>query len=311
LVSITERFVLLLHRENPRKRKDTNPDVRISAAASMSKLGDVRGQEALISEIQPLKMDDSASPAEELRRMARDAARARAALKLGMTETAESAEALRAALADASGVVRDAAAIALAKLGQGASTQFTEALKDSDESVRASAARSLGLIGRDGLDGLKKALSSDVSVSVRAEAATALGSFSDGASLALLITALSDKSGRVRLSATRALARRGEPNSTVALKKLLDQSPSPEISLIAMSALSSRGEDVDITLAELTLGQKDPELKQLAVNLLSNSHRPQSQELLVRTMRDESAPRASALAAQALVALMRKAATTQ
>ena len=286
---------------------DNNADVRINAAVSLQKLGDVQGLVSLIDETKPIMSGRASTPAEELHRMARDAARARATLKLGEAGRESALEALRTALADPAGEVRDAAAVALARLGQGDSKQFVTALKDPDEGVRASAAHSLGLIGRDGLEGLKKALSSDAAVSVRAEAAAALGSFSDEASTGLLAAALADKSGRVRLAAARALSRRDEPASTAALKKLADQAPPAELALVAAAALAARGEKADLGLAELTLSQKDPELKALAVAVLGASKMPEARILLAGVMRDDSEPRVRVQAAAAVIAQLRRA----
>jgi HEAT repeat protein len=280
---------------------DGNADVRIAAAASLLELGDIQGLVALIDETKSAKTGPSASPADELRRMARDAARARATLKLGETGKDAAVMALRTALRDPEGEVRDSAAIALARLGQGDSAQFVEALKDSDEGVRAAGAHSLGLIGRDGLEGLKKALSDDPSVSVRAEAAFALGSFDDAASVGLLAAALADKSGRVRLAAAKALARRAGPESTAALKKLADQSPAPELALVAAAALAARGIDADLGVLELTLSQKDPELRILAVDALAASRPPAAADLLAAAMRGDADPRVRVRAAAAMV----------
>jgi HEAT repeat protein len=290
-----------------RALEDKNADVRIAAAASLVTLGDDAGVKTLIDETKPLKSGPSASPADELRRMARDAARARAALKLGEAGGDAAIEALKTALVDPAGEVRDAAAIALARLGQRDSAQFLTALKDADEDVRASAIHALGLIGRDGLDGLKRALSGENSISVRAEAATALGSFADSASVGLLAKALADKSLRVRLAAARALARRDQPESTAALQKLFDQSPPPELALVALQAIVKRGEDADLSLPELTLAQKDPDLKALAVAALGASRKPQARDLLAAAMRRDPEPRVRALAAAALIASLRAA----
>ncbi len=288
---------------------DDNPDVRIAAASSLLKLGDVQGLLALIDETKAIKIGASSSPAEELRRMARDAARARAALKLGETGKESAVDALKIALGDAAGEVRDAAAVALARLGRGDSAQFLDALKDPDEATRASAARSLGLIGREGLEPLKKALAGDASAAVRAEAAAALGAFADPASAGLLAAALSDKSGRVRLAAARALARRDGSVSTAALKTLADTAPPAELGLVAAAALARRGEPADLGLAELTLGQKDPELKTLAVDALAGSDKPEARELLVRAMREDPAARVRVRAAAALIDRIRHGST--
>ena len=238
--------------------------------------------------------------------MARDAARARAVLKLGLVAGDNARAALVSAHQDPEGVVRDAAAIALARLGVAdAAAPFLSASTDADEAVRASAARSLGLIGREGRDLLGKLASSDTAVSVRAEACAALGSFTDPASAALLAAALKDKSGRVRLSAARALAHRVEPKSTAALKALLDKAPPPELALIALAGLADRGEEVDLGLADLTLGQDDPELKSIAVRVLVNARRPEALELLLKAMRSDASRRVRVEAAAAIIVRLR------
>jgi len=285
---------------------DNNADVRIAAAGSLLELGDVQGLIALIDETKPIMSGRASSPADELRRMARDSARARAALKLGEVGKGSAVEPLRSVLADPAGEVRHAAAVALARLGQGDSTQFLDAMKDPDEGVRASAAHELGLIGRDGLVALRNAAATDASASVRAEAAFALGSFSDAGSLQILTRALGDKSGHVRLEAAKALAKRREPESTAALKKLAAQDPPPELALVVAAALVARGEDADLGLAELTLEQRDPDLKSLAIAARSASKKPVARDLIAGAMRNDPDPRVRVQAAAALIGQLRR-----
>ena len=72
--------------------------------------------------------------------MARDAARARAVLRLGELAGNNARAAILTAHEDPQGEVRDAAAIALARLGDAnASAPFLSAIADTDEAVRASA----------------------------------------------------------------------------------------------------------------------------------------------------------------------------
>ncbi|MCM2305358.1 MAG: HEAT repeat domain-containing protein, partial [Elusimicrobia bacterium] len=121
---------------------DANPDVRISAAASLYRLGEVDGLTNLIDETKTAGGAPPTTPAQELRRMARDAARARAVLRLGEIAGENARAAIESAHKDPEGEVRDAAAIALARLGSaGASAPFLSAIADPDEAVRASAAR--------------------------------------------------------------------------------------------------------------------------------------------------------------------------
>ena len=287
---------------------DGNPDVRIAAAASLYKLGEVDGLTNLIDETKTSGGAPPTTPAQELRRMARDAARARAVLKLGDIAGENARAAIDSAHKDPEGEVRDAAAIALARLGDaGTSAPFLSAITDPDEAVRASAAHSLGLIGREGRDTLVKLAGSDPAVSVRAEACGALGAFNDPASAAALAAALKDKSGRVRLAAARALARRVEPDSTAALKALLEKSPQAELALTVEAGLAERGEDTDINLADLTLGQGDPELKTLAVRVLAATRKNEALELLAKAMHSDSSRRIRAEAAAAIIVRLRRA----
>ena len=286
---------------------DTNPDVRISAAASLYKLGEVDGLTNLIDETKTSGGAPPTTPAQELRRMARDAARARAVLKLGEIAGENARSAINTAQNDPAGEVRDAAAIALSRLGvTDASAPFLSAIADADEYVRASAARSLGLIGQGGREILAKLATSDVSVSVRAEACAALGSFTGPSDIAVLVSALKEKSGRVKLAAARALARRVEADSTAILKALLEKSPRPELGLIAQAGLAERGEEVELGLSDLTLAQGDPELKSLAVRVLGAARRPEALDLLSKAMRTDPSHRIRVEAASAIIARLKR-----
>ncbi len=291
------------------KRAITDPsaDVRIAGAASLYKLGEIDGLTTLIDETKTMGGAPPTTPAQELRRMAKDAARARAVLKLAEVAGETARPTIDAARNDPAGEVRDAAAIALARLGaEGASAPFLEALSDPDEYVRSSAARSLGQIGRDGREDLARLAAVDVSSAVRAEACAALGGWNDAATVLVLSSALKDKSGRVRLSAARSLAKRPQPESTAALQALLERAPQAEIALVAQAGLAERGEDVDVSLADLTLGQRDPELKSLAVRVLGAAKRPEALELLAKALRTDPSRRVRAEAAAAIVARLRR-----
>mgnify|MGYP001599061516 CR=1 FL=1 len=287
---------------------DSNSDVRIAAAASMHRLGDIQGLLKLIDETKvAANAAAPTTPAQELKRMARDAARVRAVLKLGEVAGEGARAALNASHADSEGEVRDAASIALARLGAAdVSAPFLAAIKDPDEYVRASAASSLGLIGRDGRETLGRLAATDASVSVRAESCSALASFSDPAAAAILTAALKDKSARVRIAAVRALAKRNDPPSTVALKTLLEKAPPAELALIATAGLAERGEAVDLGLLDLTLGQGDPELKSLAVRALTAAKRPEALDLLARALRADASRRIRVEAAAAVITRLRR-----
>lgn len=286
--------------------KDANPDARAAAAAALHKLGDVRGLTALIDETKPLAWGEARTPAEQLRRMAKDAARARAVLRLGEVAGAAAEEALESALRDPAGEVRDAAAVALGRLGrEDTIAPFLASLEDSDNEVRAYALGRLGLAGRGGRESMLR-FAVDASTAVRAEAVLALGAYNDAAACEAAAAALKDKSGRVRLAAVKALARQDAPDSTLALKALLDGAPPPEPALRAAEALLRRGSDLDLSLAELTMAQRDPELRLLAVGVLAASPRTEALEHLARAMREDGDNRVRARAAAALIARLKR-----
>jgi len=89
-------------------------------------------------------------------------------------------------------------------------------------------------------------------------------------------------------------------------KALLEKSPRPELALIAQAGLAERGEDVDLGLADLTLGQGDPELKSLAVRVLAAARRPQALELLSKALRGDDSRRIRVEAAAAVIVRLRR-----
>ncbi|MEK7388114.1 MAG: HEAT repeat domain-containing protein [Elusimicrobiota bacterium] len=287
---------------------DANSDVRVAAASSLYRLGDIQGLLALIDETKaPEKTSSPSTPAQALLGMARDAARARATRALGAIAGEAARATLTAAKADPAGEVRDAAMVALARLGdKNAAAPFVLALKDKDEGVRVSAARSLGMIGREGRSELEKLIANDPSASVRVEACAALGGFPEANVVQTLTSALHDKNPRLRSAAVRALAQRRELASTVALKGLMDGAPAPELALTAMSGLAERGEDIDFSLLDLTLGQDDPELKSLAVRSLSATKKPQALQLLAKVMHADPTGKIRAEAAAAVISRLRR-----
>jgi hypothetical protein len=81
------------------------------------------------------------------------------------------------------------------------------------------------------------------------------------------------------------------------------------LSLVALAGLAGRGEDVDLGLADLTLGQSDPELKSLAVRVLAAARRPEALELLLKAMRGDASRRVRVEAAAAVIGRLRRVET--
>jgi Uri superfamily endonuclease len=130
---------------------------------------------------------------------------------------------------------REAAAVALGRLGARVAERLAILLQDEDMHIRWWAARALAEVGSDraiaplvsGLD--------DVEPDVRACAALALGRIGDGSAAPALASRLADESAFVASIAADALSMIGEPAVEALADKLADESP--HVRLLAVRAL--------------------------------------------------------------------------
>ncbi len=266
--------------------RDKDDSVRIEAASSLFKLGSSAGVPILESIIRQGAGDGAdLSPIEELHRIAHDKMRVLAIRKLFTIQGKKVEALLKGLLDDSSGEVRDAAAAGLARLGlPDFESEFISALDSPDAAVRIAAVKDLGDIGTpEALDGLKKA-ASDPSVEVREEAMRALAAFPQKASAEILDQGLKDQDARVRAQALSSLALLSDSGSTSLLQGILDASSNSDTRLEAEAGLAHRGQSIDLDLAERILGEKDQDLKNLALNVLRAEDSARSNEILAHVM---------------------------
>jgi len=136
-------------------------------------------------------------------------------------------EPLILALKDEDVVVRDVAASALGKIGDGRAVEpLINALNDVDREVRTGAVYALGRIGDDGaVEPLVHSLR-DASPIVRRDAAWALGEIGDGRAVEPIIQALNDEDKYVRWGAAEALGEIGDKSAIEPLiQALRDDDP--------------------------------------------------------------------------------------
>jgi len=283
--------------------KDRNAYVRIEAAYSLHLLGDDSAVPVLERIVRASTATAAGADAQaELKLLARSKSRVRAIQRLSEVGGVAVVDLLDKTRKDPSGEVRDATAIALAKMGLDEFIPpFLEAFKDQDENVRAAAVRALAEIGRGAaVDALGDA-ASDSSVVVREEAMRALAKFSSPETVSLLAKGLKDADRRVQAQALAGLAHIPDSDTAPLLRQALKGSKAPEVQLKAMAGLARRGDRVDIPLAEVALTQKDPDLRVLALDVLDAVKTPASNEALARAMESDPDGRLRVQAASILV----------
>jgi HEAT repeat protein len=283
--------------------KDKNVIVRIEAATSLQKLGESqRAGLALEALILKAPAQGDATPEDEMRRVARDKARAKAISRLSEFGGEDAVALFEKTLEDPSQIVREATSIALARMGlEEFAAPFVQALRDEDAGLRAQAARSLGEIGRlEYLPAVKEA-ATDSSASVREAAMTALAGFEGFGAAPTMAEGLKDEDPRVRAAALASLAKVPDPDTTAALRETLAEAKAPEAALKAQAGLARRGHSVDLGLASRTLEAKDSDLKALALEVMKEAPGDEASLLLKRAMDGQTDPRLKLGAAAALV----------
>jgi HEAT repeat protein len=141
------------------------------------------------------------------------------------------------------GPLREVAVSALGRIGKAAVPALLRALDDKSWDVRALAVDALGQLGDPlAVPGLLRILESD-DADLRARAASALGTIGQRSALPGLIRALHDRDGVVRWWAAEALGRIGDPAAIAALLEALRR-PDEEMGarLTAVRALARIGD---------------------------------------------------------------------
>jgi HEAT repeat protein len=284
---------------------DRNAYVRIEAAYSLHLLGDDAGIPYLERIARPSTSTAAgATPEADYHLLARSKSRVRALQRLSEVGGESVVDLLDKLRSDPSAEVRDAVAIALAKLdipGEHFEKPYLDALRSKDEGLRAAAVRGLAEIGRGAaVDALNEA-AGDPSVIVREEAMRALAKFSSPETVRLLAKGAKDQDRRVVAQALAGLAQIPDGDTAPLLRDILKGTKAPEVQLKAMAGLARRGDRVDLDLPEFALRQKDSDLRALALDVLDAAPQPPSNELLRRTMEDDADGRLRVRAAKILV----------
>ncbi|MGD0248620.1 MAG: HEAT repeat domain-containing protein [Candidatus Limnocylindrales bacterium] len=195
---------------------------------------------------------------------------------------------------------RQAAVVALGKIGPPAIESLTTALEDSSADLREATARVLGRMGAPAV-GLLSAALKDPSAGVREAAAKALGEIGNPGAVEGLSAALTDSSAGVRQSAAKALARIGwtsESGQTGEAYRLVQQRD-------WAGCVRLGGPAVDPLLAALK--RRDRRVRASAAEALGKIANPRAAKALVATLGD-SDEKVRRAATGALVRIMAPAA---
>ncbi len=266
--------------------KNEDGHVRAIAAYSISRLGDRRARQELLSLLTDPYEDVQEAAVEALSNL-RDALqtdeliymlksddpflRRNTVRLLGKLKAADAVADIGFALKDEKIMVRKAAIEALFSLGTPDAVRYlTHALTDEDPDIRISATLSIGALGGErALDSLI-ILTADPEDFVRVSAAKALGLLKDRGAVKNLIKLLSDRSGFVVSTAIESLKALGGDEANVAILKMLS-SEDEEIRRTAITALEGFEEAEDRLVSFL----KDPDwaTRIAAVRALGRSSR--------------------------------------
>jgi HEAT repeat protein len=221
-------------------------------------------------------------------------ARAMAAGALGSVDDADreaACAALRKALRDDRGEVRFAAAMSLAELKDaGAAAMLVDQLDDGDGRAREAAALALGRVGNPQIAWAPLASKLRIGPpAVRFQAAASLAEIDAERAAPLLRVALRDEDPEVRANAASGLAEAPhEPETIEALAKLLDGEKQPEPRFEAAYALAQHGDKrATLVLHEFL---RDETRAYDAAGALSQLADPRSVEPLRRLLRRWFAP---------------------
>lgn len=294
-----------------RALSDEDPYVRIEASYSLHRIGEEGGLESLADMVLASSSvvlgistapTRASSPDLDLREVTFHKIRVRAIERLADIGGEQVVEVLELSMEDPAESVRDATAVALARLGfNELDAVFLEALKDEKDSVRAAAARAIGRLGRPiGLRQLAWA-TTDYSPLVRAEAYRALGETRGFKLVGLLARGLKDDEILVRIAAVEGLGRIRTDLSRNILFEVAKDTGSPILALKASLQLARRGEKIALAIPDRALVSRDPDLVVEAVEILRSVPDESSTERLRSVLYGEYEPRARVLAAWGLV----------
>ncbi|MEW6040157.1 MAG: HEAT repeat domain-containing protein [Elusimicrobiota bacterium] len=249
--------------------KDNSKSVVMETALSLSKYGDKSGVGELIKILNNKPKEKTLSPVEKTRVMKQNLDRAKAAKYLGEICDRRSIESLKNASADEEGRVKDAALVALIKLGDKSHLEvFYYGLETGFESAMEKSAEVLGeLRDKDARERLRELLKK-WDKKVKSAAAVALGQIGDNDSAPSIRSLLSDKNPSVRAAAAESLGELRDINSIEALKKTLEDE-NGFVRLCAAEALMKMEDDSGKYFTEMSLKTGDIDAKLKAAGILA------------------------------------------
>lgn len=192
---------------------------------------------------------------------------------------------------------RRAAARRMASAPESLREPLVTALGDAEEGIREAAAEALATLGDEGaVEALSWALA-DRSPCVRAACAAALGSLAPAGSAGRLRELLRDESWLVRHAATRALGKSGDPSVVPDVLRAIKASPGIS-ELVAAPALAGLGA---AAVEALLQGLDDPDerVREAVIRALGSLDDPRAIDPLVRLAHDGN-ERVRFLASQAV-----------
>lgn len=247
---------------------DFDLSVRSAAAVALWALKDDSGVAVLRAIIKRRPAADRGNPLLATKASLTNHGRAKAVRALAEIQGGAAASVLELLRSDPSPEVREAAALALAKVGgsEEAFKSFIPLLRSESEGERMRAVAALAEMPDARAEGLLKDATLDKSIVVRQKALKALGDRGELLGLPELETGLTAREPEVREAAAEALGRIRSAAAAAILERLFEKDTDARERLFLWRGLARLGRTADLAPAEAGLRFVDPEARVAALD---------------------------------------------
>lgn len=288
-----------------KKLRDASAHARIAAAGALYKLGDKSGLKVLYSIINdvPGKKPILNNPLLEMKIISKNKIREKAIETLAEILGGDSKEVLFALKRDSYGIVRDAAARELARLGENSETaRFVYALEDEDDGIRYEAAKSVARIcsGKT-LEAMRNLMKIETSMDVKMAVFDYFLCLGDKDKLFMDMLKISlSKNPTIKFKAVLVLAGMDDGKAGEKLAEIFRESNDLGVKVAALGGMPEKEKNARAGVLVTALRSGEEDIKEAALRVLEKMDMSKIKKTLAGVLEDEDY-RIRLLAARQLV----------